>query len=525
MVKSIFDKVHDYYGQPYNKPLLEHLKITDYLIKWNQYNLDQNFIVNVRSNGNTDKITYKECYHLVQKICLELEKNYQITSYDKVALIPKNSINSILIVLALIQLDVTIVMLNSSEPIKKIKEQIKTVNCDIIIADDYFTEELVFYEVNKIVKDSETNAIVVDSARKITDLYRPSILLFTTGTTSASKAVAQSNYNIVNNCYALLKHHKLNNDSRLMCVLPIYYANGLEFTIFTTLMAGSTVILCEEFDPFTFTKIISKQEINISSVVPSILKSLLDTKISFRDHFHYFVSAAAPLTIQIADQVYSKWERKIIQGYGLTETTNFSLKIPVDIDTVSYEKYLIDTDIPSVGCELFGNQIAIMGPHGEILPDGEVGEVVMRGHNVMLNYYGNEEATSSAFNNGWFHSGDLGRFTSNSLENRYLVLTGRLKNIIKSGGRLISLEDIDRFLLQHPAVEDAVSCAVEDEYLGEALISIVVLKDNMDEHQIMHYLSSFFAKNKLPKRIFIVDEIPKSKNGKVNRAHLANSFK
>lgn len=524
-MKNLFDKVHDYYGQPYNKPLLNHLKITDYLKQWSQKNLDQNFIVNVRLNGKTDTITYKECYHLVNKICLELKQNYHIDSYDKVALIPRNSINSILIVLALIEMDITIVMLNSSEPVKKIKEQLKTVDCNMVIADDYFTEELVFYEVDKIVQDATTNAVVTNEASKIVDLYRPSILLFTTGTTSASKAVAQSNYNIVNNCYALLKHHKLNNNSRLMCVLPIYYANGLEFTIFTTLMAGSTVILCEEFDPFSFAKIISEQEINISSVVPSILKSLLDTKIKFKDHFQYFVSAAAPLPSQIADQVYTKWERKIIQGYGLTETTNFSLKTPVDIDTASYEKYLINTDIPSVGCELFGNQIAIIGADGEILPDGETGEVVMRGHNVMLNYYGNEEATSAAFNNGWFHSGDLGRFTSHSMEERYLVLTGRLKNIIKSGGLLISLEDVDRFLLQHPSIEDAVSCAVEDEYLGEALISIIVLKDSMDEHQIMHYLSSFFAKNKLPKRIFIVDKIPKSKNGKVNRNQLANSFK
>lgn len=290
-------------------------------------------------------------------------------------------------------------------------------------------------------------------------------------------------------------------------------------------MAGSTVILCDEFDPFTYSKTINEQRVNISSVVPSILKSLLDTRIKFKEQFQYFVSAAAPLTVQIAEQVYTKWDKKIIQGYGLTETTNFSLKTPANIDSVNYEKYLINTDIPSVGCELFGNQVAIMGPDGEILRDGEVGEVVMRGHNVMLRYYNNEDATSSAFSNGWFHSGDLGRFTADSIENRYLVLTGRLKNIIKTGGLLVSLEDIDRLLLQHSSITDAVSCPITDDYLGEASISIIVLSESLTEDEVKGYLSSFLAKSKLPKRIYIVDEIPKSKNGKVNRTHLANLFR
>lgn len=233
-MRSIFDKVHDYYGRPYNMPLLDNLKITDYLEKWNKYSPNQEFIVNISPDGDEETITYRECYQLVHKVCLELQKTYQINLFDKVALIPKNSINSVIIILALIKLDITVVMINASEPENKIKDQLETVKCEVIISDAGHVKDLVVLEAEKIISDSKNQPTIVDKSKKILDIYSPSILLFTTGTTSSSKAVAQSNYNIVNNCYALLKHHKLDNHSRLMCVLPIYYANGLEFTIFTT---------------------------------------------------------------------------------------------------------------------------------------------------------------------------------------------------------------------------------------------------------------------------------------------------
>ena len=208
--------------------------------------------------------------------------------------------------------------------------------------------------------------------------YQPALIIFTTGTTSTSKPVVQMHYNVAVNSYALVRHHQLDKKQKLLCTLPIYHVNGLEFTIFSSMIAGSTVVLCDSFDPFLYLGLIEKYKITIASLVPSLLDSIIDENNSSVDllNLRYFVTAAAPLSVKTSNLIWKKFKKRIIQGYGLTEMTNFSTLMPTSISDEVYQSLMLGCDIPSVGQEVFGNEVVILRSDGTHAEDGEEGKFV-----------------------------------------------------------------------------------------------------------------------------------------------------
>ena len=169
-----------------------------------------------------------------------------------------------------------------------------------------------------------------------------------------------------------------------------------------------------------------------------------------------------------------------------------------------------------------GPEVAIMNESGTLLPDGEIGEIVIRGDNVMAGYRNNETANASAFTNGWFRTGDQGRFDADG----YLSLTGRLKEIINRGGEKISPREIDEVLLEHPAVAQIVTFAVPHDKLGEDVAAAVVLEDgaSVSEREIRQYAAKRLADFKVPRKVLFLEEIPKGATGKLQRIGLAEKL-
>jgi acyl-CoA synthetase (AMP-forming)/AMP-acid ligase II len=167
-------------------------------------------------------------------------------------------------------------------------------------------------------------------------------------------------------------------------------------------------------------------------------------------------------------------------------------------------------------------EIAIMNDDGLLLAQGETGEVVISGGNVTAGYEGNSEANASAFTDGWFRTGDQGYLD----EEGYLLLTGRLKEIINRGGEKISPREIDEVLLEHDAVEQAVAFAVPHARLGEDVAVAIVLADGteLSTADVRAYVSSRLADFKVPRKVIFVDEIPKGPTGKLQRIGLAEQL-
>lgn len=531
MSSTLFDKVHSYYNKSYEDKLLPDNSVINILEKVASIHGEKDFITEVQNGHTKGTITYKELYRTVNQVAKELTTNYKIKKQEKIGILPINSINSITSILAVMLCGGVAVIINPNEPQKRVQDQLNTAECRYVITQLSLQYELSQQVISteQLIKDSSVHS-AQENIRFFPSIYDPAVIMYTTGTTSKSKPIVQTHYNIAVNCTALKKHHFLDQDTRLLCTLPIYYANGLEFTIFSTMISGSHVVVCDKFDPFTYLKTIEKMRVNIASLVPSGLAVLAESRLSADlSTLKYFVSAAAPLPVQVAREIFDNFGKRIIQGYGLTETTNFSTLLPTSLSDEQYRHWMLDCKIPTVGCEVFGNEVGILNKDGEVLSVGEEGEICMRGHNVMAEYFNNELATADTFRDGWFHSGDLGQLVlDEKTKQKFCIITGRLKNIIKIGGQALSLDEVDRLVQGIEGVSEVVSCSIEDEYLGETY-GCVIVKDkeesiNINERIIMDTLKAHLSEGKLPKQIIFVDEIPRSMNGKVNRKIISAKF-
>jgi acyl-CoA synthetase (AMP-forming)/AMP-acid ligase II len=362
-----------------------------------------------------------------------------------------------------------------------------------------------------------------DDSDPVRDLGADALFFGTSGSTAASKLVAQTQRNAIANAVGLGRHHGLRPGDRVLGCLPIHHVNGLHFTVLGTMVAGAHTILADAFSPFSYPSLLDEFRPRIASVVPSILEALSASwrKAVLSEGFEYFVSAAAPLPVRTARLVADKLGARVVQGYGLSETTNFSATMPPHLPEDVYRRVMLETDIPPVGVAIHGNDVAVLDRDCMPVPAGTVGEVCMRGHNVMSRYAGNPEATAEAFHGGWFHSQDLGYL---SPDEGFLVLTGRIKNIAKVSGETVSLEEMDRVLCALPQVRDAACVATADRFTGEAIVAAVVLADGADPATLEPHLRARFAAAVLPTRYVRMAEIPRSSTGKLLRPQLSRQI-
>jgi acyl-CoA synthetase (AMP-forming)/AMP-acid ligase II len=197
----------------------------------------------------------------------------------------------------------------------------------------------------------------------------------------------------------------------------------------------------------------------------------------------------------------------VLESYGMTEASHQMASNPLPpkphkAGTVGYGH---------------GVEIAIMDEVGNLLPQGSIGEVVIKGKNVVDGYENNPEANAKAFTNGWFRTGDQGRIDADG----YLALTGRLKELINRGGEKISPLEIDDVLLRHPAVAEALAFAVPHKSLGEDIHAAVVLKGEVTESELRSYAAGLLAEFKVPRKVHILPELPRGATGKLQRINMA----
>jgi acyl-CoA synthetase (AMP-forming)/AMP-acid ligase II len=202
----------------------------------------------------------------------------------------------------------------------------------------------------------------------------------------------------------------------------------------------------------------------------------------------------------------------VIESYGMTEAAHQMTSNPLPPAPRK----------PGTVGVAAGPEVAIMGAEGKQLAAGEVGEIVIRGADVTAGYENNEAANAEAFTDGWFRTGDQGRMD----EEGYLPVTGRIKEIINRGGEKISPREVDEVLMDHPAVAQAVAFAVPHDSLGEDVAAAIVLREGMsaDEREIRDFAAARLAPFKLPRKMVIVEDIPKGATGKVQRARLAEAL-
>ena len=336
-------------------------------------------------------------------------------------------------------------------------------------------------------------------------------LLYTGGTTGASKAVMLSHHNLEWTARTAAEAAEIEPDEVSLSALPLSHSFGLHVSIASSFLK-SKGILMRWFDPAGMLDLVEEFGVQRMAVIPTMLQMLLATGVEGRDlsSLKSITSGAAGLPLE----VLRAWEEKvpnckIVQGYGLSETS--------PTVAVQHPSSALDGTraLGSVGKVIEGVQVRIVDEQGNALPADELGEITIKGPNVMLGYWRNPEATAEAIKDGWFHSGDVGKLDAEG--NLYIV--ERLKDLVIRGGFNVYPRDVEGVLLEHPSVGEAAVVAKPSEKFGEEPLAFIVARPGTEptEEELLAYCEDRLAKYKRPVEIRIVDEIPKTPVGKIDK--------
>jgi acyl-CoA synthetase (AMP-forming)/AMP-acid ligase II len=284
---------------------------------------------------------------------------------------------------------------------------------------------------------------------------------------------------------------------------------------------GAHVVIPSAISPFTYRDLLDEYRPRLASMVPTVLDMLVATGRGWQppSTLEYVVTAAAPLSARSVRAAHDRLGLRVLQGYGLTETVNFSTTMPTDLGDAEYRTLVLEADVPPIGVALPGNEVAVLDESGSAVGHGEVGEICMRGHNVMTGYVDRPDLTAEAFAGGWFHSGDLGCSLEGPDGRTYFRITGRRKNIALVGGVTISLEEIEATLLRITGVVDAGCVARPDPVRGESVLAFVRL-DGTDVAQVRVELGRLVPAFMVPGEWRSVDLVPRTATGKLQRRQL-----
>lgn len=341
--------------------------------------------------------------------------------------------------------------------------------------------------------------------------------VYTSGTTAHPKGIRITQKNIFANQYASISRWELTNNDRHLCTVPLAWAAGQYNFLFSSMLTGATLMLPLKFSKHNFWQWIKKYKITYTFLVPTMAAMLLNPpeKISKKDiaSLRLLTSAGASLPIEVLKQFEEIFGVPIYEQYGLSEITSLS--------NVTFP-HLHLRKPGSVGQPLSCCEVKIFDDVHNEVRRGEVGEICIRGENVFDGYVDNTEANKTAFEGGWFHSGDLGYLDADG----YLYIVGRKKEIIIRGGINISPAEVDAVLYNHFAVKECAAFGLPDKIYGEEIYAAVVLKDNIKvtESELQSHCRQHLADFKCPQKIFFVTELPKGPTGKLQRRKLAEQF-
>jgi acyl-CoA synthetase (AMP-forming)/AMP-acid ligase II/acyl carrier protein len=344
------------------------------------------------------------------------------------------------------------------------------------------------------------------------------LVLHTSGTTSRPKIVPLTHENLCRSAANVASSLALDPSDRCLNVMPLFHIHGLVAALLASSCAGASVVCTPGFEAPRFFEWFEAARPTWYTAVPTMHQAVLSRAgaaqrdLVARSDLRLVRSSSASLPPSVLTDLEKAFGVPVIEAYGMTEAAHQMTSNPLPPRT---------RKLGSVGLAA-GPEVAIADAHGRILRASEVGEVVIRGSNVMSAYDGIEDQAGHFHADGWFRTGDQGYLDAEG----YLFLTGRLKEIINRGGETVAPRAIDEVLLEHPKVAQAVAFAVPDPSLGEEVAAAVVAREGTEisESELQEFLLGRLSWARMPKRILVLDEIPKGATGKVQRIGLAEQL-
>jgi len=343
------------------------------------------------------------------------------------------------------------------------------------------------------------------------------LVLHTSGTTSRPKIVPLSQRNICASARNIQRSLALTESDRGLNVMPLFHIHGLIAAVLAPLSAGGSVFCTPGFNALKFFGWMEAARPTWYTAVPTMHQAILararqNTVVIAANKLRFIRSSSSSLPPRVLAELEETFGCPVVEAYGMTEAAHQMACNPLPPGIRK----------PGTVGRGAGPELAIMDESGSLVAAGVTGEIVVRGDNVTSGYENNARANAEAFTNGWFRTGDQGVQDSDG----YVSITGRLKEIINRGGEKISPREIDEVLMDHPAVQQAVTFGIPHEKLGEEVGAAIVLREGMTvgERELRDFVATRVADFKVPRRLIFMDEIPKGATGKLQRIGLAQKL-
>ncbi|MCA1829437.1 MAG: acyl--CoA ligase [Myxococcales bacterium] len=343
------------------------------------------------------------------------------------------------------------------------------------------------------------------------------LLLHTSGTTSRPKLVPLLQRNLTASAANISRVLALTPDDTCLNIMPLFHIHGLVAGVLSSVAAGAQTCCSPGFNALRFFHWFDEVRPTWWTGVPAMHRAILERSArhpeSLKQHrLRLIRSSSASLRPALMASIEKTFNVPVIESYGMTEAAHQMASNPLPPSP---------RKPGSVG-RAAGPEIAIMGEGGRLLPAGDSGEIVIRGPNVFEGYASNPDANAAAFTNGWFRTGDQGLFD----EEGYLRINGRLKEMINRGGEKVAPIEVDTVLLEHPAVQLALTFALPHESLGEQVAAAIVVREGktVTERELREFASKRLAHYKVPHKFVFVKELPRGPTGKLQRIGLAQKL-
>jgi long-chain acyl-CoA synthetase len=332
------------------------------------------------------------------------------------------------------------------------------------------------------------------------------VILYTSGTTGTPKGAELSHANLARNAEISVGLFGLGSDAVVLGALPLFHTFGQTCGMNATVLAGGTLTLIPRFDPTKALEIIARDRVNVFEGVPTMYGARLHLPAAGEHDvstLRLCASGGSAMPVELMRAFEESFGCQVLEGYGLSETS------PV----ASFNHPERERKPGSIGTPVKGVEMKLLDDDGHEVAQGEVGEIVIRGHNVMKGYWNQPEETAEAIRDGWFHSGDLASVD----EDGYFFIVDRKKDMIIRGGYNVYPREIEEVLYEHPAVREAAVVGIPHDTHGEEVAAAVALKDGAEvsEQELREFVKEQVAAYKYPRRIWFVDELPKGPTGKI----------
>lgn len=495
------------------------INVQDWAAKWALYQSDK-LALKEYETGRT--LNYADLNRLGNRLAHRLTDAYQIQKGDRVAILAENCLEYLLLFVAAQKTGCILVPLNYRLTSPEIDFLLKNSEPKLLIAEAKFREKLDAGKVSQNLPfrwSIEEMAIFCDKHKnrpedghfEITPVEEndPIFILYTSGTTGFPKGALYTHsmlfWNSINTGLSLI----VNAESRTVNCMPPFHTGGWNVLTTPFLHYGGYTCLIKKFDPAIVLQLIGKEQVTIFMGVPTMLKMMAELpgfEATNLSSIYYIIVGGEPMPIPLIE----KWHEQrvpIRQGFGMTE-------VGPNLTSLHHRDAIRKKG--SIGRPNFYVDIQIVDENGMPCPPGQAGELLLKGPMVTPGYWRNEAETKKAFIGSWFRTGDMAKQDAEG----YLYIVDRIKNIYISGGENVYPAEVERVLVSHPNINEAVVIGVPDDKWGEVGKAFVVKKGSLSETEIIDYCRGQLAKFKVPKSVVFLDELPKNDTGKMDRQGL-----